>query len=317
MLGSVTSVLGESDDFHEALRADGIQGLLITGPGTFRARLTQITLHDLRLLAGAEHVSRIAFVVIPADKLLVSFAIDDRPAPIWGAMGMNVGELVTITAGQRVHTRTNGPSYWGAIRLSVENLIQYGFALSGAKLVIPPVARWRPGRMALKQLRRLHQAAVHRAKVRSEVFADAEAAHGLEQQVIHALVDCFAGPIEAETEADHWHCGILARFEDLIAADPLLGVAEISTTLGITHRVLSVCCKNHLGMGPHRYLRLQRMQLVRRALLSESPDAVNLSKVVRRYGWHDLDQFTANYRTFYGKTPSDTLRHGSPRGPRR
>jgi AraC-like DNA-binding protein len=314
MPGSITSVLSEPDDFYEALRLDGMQSLLVTGRGQFRARLTQITLHDLRLLAGDEHVSRIAFVAVPAHKLFVSFAIDDRPAAIWGAIEVSVGELVTIAAGQRVHTRTNGASRWGAIQLSVQNLIEYGSALIGADFVIPPLARWRPPRMALKRLVRLHQAAINRVKTRSEVLADAEVAHGLEQQVIHTLVDCFAGPIDAETEADYRHCGILARFEDLLAAEPLAGVPEIGTALGITHRILRDCCKNHLGMGPHRYLRLRRMQLVRRALLSVDPDTVNLSEIVKRYGWRDVDQFTANYRTLYGETPSGILRQGSRRG---
>jgi hypothetical protein len=52
MPGSVTSVFSEPYDFQAALREDGVLGMLITGGGPFRARLTQITLHRPRLLVS-------------------------------------------------------------------------------------------------------------------------------------------------------------------------------------------------------------------------------------------------------------------------
>jgi AraC-like DNA-binding protein len=86
------------------------------------------------------------------------------------------------------------------------------------------------------------------------VLADGEAAHGLEQQVIQALVECLsAGSVYGETEAAHRHRSILARFEDLLEADPLPGVADMCTALGISERTLRQCCKEHLGMGPGHY----------------------------------------------------------------
>ena len=50
--------------------------------------------------------------------------------------------------------------------------------------------RWRPPRAALRELRHLYQAAVRRDEARSDVLADLETAHGLEQQLTHALVEC-------------------------------------------------------------------------------------------------------------------------------
>ena len=52
MPGSVTSVFSEAEDFAAAMRAEGCPSLLIAGPGQFRARLTQVTLHRFRLSAG-------------------------------------------------------------------------------------------------------------------------------------------------------------------------------------------------------------------------------------------------------------------------
>jgi hypothetical protein len=71
MPGSVISLFSELDGFQAALREDDLLNLLVTGSGQFRTRLTQVKLHRMRLSAGDEYLSRIAFVAMPADTLIV------------------------------------------------------------------------------------------------------------------------------------------------------------------------------------------------------------------------------------------------------
>ena len=311
----MTSVFGEPEEFEAALRADGVLSLLVTGHGRFRARLTQITLHRLRLSAGDEYLPRIGFIAIPADTVLVSLPIGSGPSPVWGEMEMQASEIVTLGRGEQVYARTDGPCRWGAIQIPGEDLAQYARALSGAEFVVPPAARWRPRRAALRQLRHFHGAAVRRVEARSAVLADSEAAHGLEQQIIEALVECLtAGPVEEETRTAARHRAILARFEDLLQSEPLLGIADICAALGVSERTLRECCNKHLGMAPNRYRRLRGMQLVHRALRSGSPVASSVTAVARRYGFRDLGRFAANYQALLGELPSVTLRRGSHRG---
>jgi AraC family transcriptional regulator, ethanolamine operon transcriptional activator len=220
-----------------------------------------------------------------------------------------VGEMITLGPGQRVHATSDGSCQWGAFQLPVEEFVQYGRALRGAALDVPPVALWRPPRAALRQLRHLHQAAVRAAEARSGVLADSEAAHGLEQQVIHALVESLSpGPVAEETEAARRHRGILARFEELLEAEPPFSFIELGAALGVSRRVLRECCKKHLGMSPSDYRRLRGMQRVHRALRRENPGTATVSEVARRYGFRDLGGFAANYRALYGELPSATLR---------
>src|SRR5436309_7942931 len=132
MPSSATSVFGEAGDFEVALREEGSLGLLITGRGRFRARLTQVMLHRLRLSSAEEELPRIAFVAVPADLILVSLPISSRPAPIWGGIRMRAGEIMILGPGQRIHARTDGPSHSGAIWLPAQDLARYGRALIGA-----------------------------------------------------------------------------------------------------------------------------------------------------------------------------------------
>jgi hypothetical protein len=259
---SVASVFSNPEHFQAALSKDGVRSLLVIGQGQFRARLAQIALNQMGLAAGEEEFSRIAFVAVPADTVLVSFPIGDRPAPIWGGAEVRVGEMITLGPSQRIHARTEGPCHWGSIRLPSDDLVGYGRALRGAEFAVPQVARWRRPRAALRELRHFHQAAIRAADMRSRALADDQAAHGLEHQLIHALVECLsAGSGDEETEAARRHRDILARFEDLLQNQPFLDTAEICGTLRISEETLRQCCEQHLGMGPDHYrgLRGHRM----------------------------------------------------------
>ena len=115
MPGSTTSVFSEAGDFGATLRDEGCLGLLVTGAGEFRAWLTRVALHSLRLSAAEEHLSRTALVDVPAGMMLVALARGRAFAPFWGGVRLGADEIITLGAGQRLHMRTDGPCRWGSI----------------------------------------------------------------------------------------------------------------------------------------------------------------------------------------------------------
>lgn len=310
MPGGLTSVFGDFDDFQAAMSAEGVVGLLATGCGRFRARLTQLTLHRLWLAAGEEEMSRIAFIAVPPTCVLVSFPIGRAPSPVWGAIGAQAGEIITIAAGQRMHARSVGPCRWGTIRVLEQDLILYGRALIGTSFRIPPgIARWRPAPPTERALLQLHRAAIRMAEVRLPALADPAAAYGLEQQLLHALIDCMAaGRIEQETPATRRHRGLVVRFEELLQAGAFQSTADLCAMLGVSERLLRKCASELLGIALNRYLRLRRMQQVHGALRNVNPKSTTVSEIAGRHGFHDLGRFASNYRAVYGELPSATLR---------
>jgi AraC family ethanolamine operon transcriptional activator len=291
---------------------------LVTGRGAFRARLTQIALHRLRLSAAEEHLSRIAQVLVPAGMILVSLSIGSGPMPVWGGVRMRAGEIMTLGAGQPVHVRTDGPCRSAAIWLPAAEFFGYACSMTGETFSFPWAARWWRLRPATsRHLRQLHSAAIGLVEGRSKTPIGAQAAHGLEQQLIEALVECLskgraieAIPATAERQ------DTAARFETLLQTEleRAFRMAEICSTLGVSTRTLRLSCEEQLGMGPTEYIRRRRMQLVHRRLRHESNDAATVSAVARRYGFRALGGFAANYRALYGELPSVTLRRGSGQG---
>ena len=175
---------------------------------------------------------------------------------------------MTFGPGHRGHMRTDGPCRWCCIWFPAQDLLGYFLAITDLPLTISPDAQlWHPPPAARRCLLQLHAAAIGVARQRPETIVNAEAAHGMEQQLIEALVECLsAGPADEEVPARLRHQEIITRFEDLLRTQPTLRLPaeELAEAIGVSVRLLRICCKEILGMSPTSYARLRALYRVRR-----------------------------------------------------
>ena len=101
MPGSVMSVFSGPDDIEAALRNEVSVRLLITAYGQFRARLTQVELHRVRMSAVEQNLSLIGLLMVPPHQVLVSFPIGDQPAPVLGGIRPRNGEFMSFGPSHR------------------------------------------------------------------------------------------------------------------------------------------------------------------------------------------------------------------------
>jgi len=107
---------------------------------------------------------------------------------------------------------------------------------------------------------------------------------------------------------------IIARFLEFLTAHPNrpLYLPEICASIGVAERSLRAACKEHLGMGPIRYLTLRRLHLVRDALLRADASNTTVTRIALDHGFFELGRFSVAYRSLFRETPSETLqRNGS------
>jgi AraC-like DNA-binding protein len=309
---SVSAAFSEPEDFGAAMRVDGFLNLFVTTPRQFRAQLTRISLNEIRLAAVEERVSRIAFVAVPANLLVVTFPIGNETAPILSGMRMTRAEFIATGPGAQFHARTDGASRWGTICISAHGLSDLGAALvDGAFPILSGTRRWRPPARAARELRSLHSATMRMAVQHPQALVDAEAAHGLEQQLLHAVLECLSDMrTEHELQAPEGHRSTMLRFEQALqrANSKRLSMTEICAQLQVQERSLRHLCAEHLGMSPTAYDRLRRMWHVRQMLRGSTLPSERVSAVARNHGFNDLGRFATNYRQTFGELPSSTLR---------
>jgi AraC-like DNA-binding protein len=279
---STLSVFSEPDDFQAALNEGGCVDLTVTGHGEFRAHLSRITLHRMRLAAGQERQSRVAFICLPPRFVRVTLPMEPENSLMCNGIAIRQGEIITHSAGHCFHERTNGPCYWATMWILTNDLVAAGIAMNGTAFALPSgECRWRPTPDALRGLIGLHRDAIRATAAFPRLPVDDQAARGLEQQLLAALMECLAGkPLAQIDPARRRHAGIMMRFEEAIRTSPdkTPPLAEIRAALGVSESTLSLCCHAHLGVGPRKYLYLRRMRVANRALRDADHQAAWLQR---------------------------------------
>lgn len=129
------------------------------------------------------------------------------------------------------------------------------------------------------------------------------------QAVVEALVPAVGRPADVPLAA---RAALLRRAEGLMRANLAapLGAVDLCVALGASDRTLRLAFRERYGLGPMAYFKVLRLNAVRAALKDE-PTA-RVSSVARRYGFHHLGNFAADYRRAFGESPSETLGRSCP-----
>jgi len=224
---------------------------------------------------------------------------------------MEATNLIRLGENDEAHQLSNGQASLGVMSLPVEDMASLGgcdLSPPGDMLsVIPPPT-------AMARLQRLHAATAHLAETAPEIIANPDAARGLEQALLEAMVDCLGkGAVGEDSVAQRQHELIMRRFHRVLEEQPEQPsyITEICSAIGVSERTLQVCCQEQLGMGPKHYLLLRRLHLARRALRAAAPDGTTVTDIATRYGFWHLGRFAGEYRSLFAEAPTVTL-HRQP-----
>lgn len=95
--------------------------------------------------------------------------------------------------------------------------------------------------------------------------------------------------------------------------DQPLTLADLCQVAYVSRRSLIQGFRDHLGMGPMQYLKLQRLHSARRALLRSDPREATVTAVAAEFGFLNAGHFARDYQNLFGERPSVTLRRSGPR----
>ena len=312
MPSSAVHTFTDPDDYAAAIRAGAVE-LTVTRRGEFKAKLVRIDLRHVWMQRFSDNLPRIADVtsVIPG-RAYITFRT--RPGPSLMQGGVDIDQFTVLRHGlaPEYYQRTSGSASFGTMSLPLEDIASVAGAMSGLDLATPrdamPIT---PPPTAMERLQRLHAAAGDLADNAPEIIAKPDAAYGLEQALIEALVGCFDSREGRDNSlAQGQHAIVMRRFRRVVEENPEqpLYIPEMCEAIKVSDRTLRMCCQEHLGMGPKRYLLLRRMHLARRTLRQAAPDATSVTDTATRFGFWQLGRFSVEYQSLFGESPSATLR---------
>jgi AraC-like DNA-binding protein len=308
---SAVRTFSDPDDYAASIRRSMVE-MTVTARGQFTAKLVRIDLHRLLMQRASETLPRIWHCAAEPKRAYFTFRTHPGPSLFWGDAESQPSSIRRHIEHDAVFGRSSGLARHAAMSLPVEEMALLSATIGGCDLMPPKDSLTvTPAPHAMAKLQRLHAAAGRLAEDAPEVIAHPEAARGLEQALIEALVGCLADCEARETRlAQGQHAIVIRRFRRVVEENPTepLFIPEVCKAIRVSQRTLLNCCQEHLGMGPKRYLLLRRMHLVRRALRDAAPDTTSVTDMATRYGFWQLGRFAVEYQSLFGESPSATLR---------
>jgi AraC-like DNA-binding protein len=300
----------EPDDYAAAIRYSTTE-ITVTGRGRFAAKLIRVDLDRLSMQRFSDNLPRIAHSATASERAIISFRAEVGPPLFASGAELHPSAIVRHTRREEYHQRSSGSARFGTISLPVDDLAAVGEAMAKVDLTPPPDASLvAPSPSRMTRLQRLHAAVAQLAEDAPEIIAQPEAARGIEQTLIEAMVDCLTScEVRKNSLAQAQHAVVMRRFRRVVEENlehPLY-IPEICQAIGVSSRTLQACCHEHVGMGPKHYLLLRRMHLARRALREEAAEAVSVTEIATRYGFWQLGRFAVEYQSLFGESPSVTL----------
>jgi AraC family ethanolamine operon transcriptional activator len=89
--------------------------------------------------------------------------------------------------------------------------------------------------------------------------------------------------------------------------DMTVPISRLCRVVGLSERSLRNAFYSVHGMGPKRWMLIDRLEGVRRALSVARPP-VTITDIAIDHGFSELGRFAGSYREAFGESPSETLR---------
>ena len=304
------AVTADVDEFRALIRPIRNQ-LTFTAAGRFAATARTVNLHRLQMQGLQETLPRILEGDPNPRRHAISFYMEPGPPMMSKGAEVKYGAVALHNSRSIICYRLSGATRWGSVSLPLEDWPEIGTVAGRDLTPSADLPTMTPPEPAIARLRRLHAAAIHLGERAPELIASAEVAHGLEQNLIQAVVDCLGPPSAEEgTLAQRRHTTIIRRFRKALeeTVGKAIYVPEICVAIGVADRTLRQCCQEHFGMGPKRYLLLRRMHLANEVLRKAAPGEISVTDIATKFGFWELGRFAVYYRSVFGESPSATLR---------
>jgi len=89
-------------------------------------------------------------------------------------------------------------------------------------------------------------------------------------------------------------------------------IPELSAVAGVSQRTLEYAFRETYGVSPIAFVRLNRMNRLRRQLLISEPGSTSITEAASEQGFSELGRLAVEYRQLFGESPSTSLARRQP-----
>lgn len=148
---------------------------------------------------------------------------------------------------------------------------------------------------------------------RPEVLGSVRACQAIRNSILEAITElCTSSQQTYEVpRGEMQHAQIVHRVRRFLLenSDRSISVPELCTEFQVSRRTLQYAFDRVLGIGPNAYLKILRLNGVRRDLLRRDA-RISVQQAASDWGFWHYSQFAKDYRTLFDELPSATAKRG-------
>lgn len=138
----------------------------------------------------------------------------------------------------------------------------------------------------------------------------------LQYDLISAMLSNLMGqPDETSSVAPSYHHrkAVVTRVKDYLAAHPTdaVTISQLCDIAFVSRRTLQYSFESILGINPVKFIKMTRLNHIRRELKSPSSDKP-ISLIAANWGFFHPGQFGKDYKQLFGESPSQTVKRHRP-----
>lgn len=283
--------------------------------GPISARLVRAEIDRVAVIEVAEEVPAYVFRAdAPLGRATLLFATDPPAVTRWRGVPVADDTLVAYGPGAEHVGRSQGRLRSVSVHIPCDAIDAHAARLGHDLSLAPREARMlAPDPLALANLRQATSELLQIAATQEWLLDRPEIRRTQEDAILTSAV-LATSPAPARPEhAAISHRRAARRAIELLESHPdePVYLAEMCEAARVSERTLRSAFQRIYGVSPIRYLHLHRMRQARRALIAADPAHDRVSDVAQRHGFANLGRFAVEFRSLFGRRPSEVLR--SPR----
>jgi AraC family transcriptional regulator, ethanolamine operon transcriptional activator len=104
------------------------------------------------------------------------------------------------------------------------------------------------------------------------------------------------------------HMKLLDRALELfeLHGEDVVRIEDLCAATGVSERTLRNLFHKYLGMSPHRYMMMRRLDSIRSGICRAVPGDT-ITRICAQYGVWDFGRFSSQYRAYFGELPSRSM----------
>jgi AraC family ethanolamine operon transcriptional activator len=222
--------------------------------------------------------------------------------------GVSLGRRSVVEVGRDWELTSRGPLEFLGFGVRRDALEEVERRLAGGALAAPPLANRALPEAAASAISEVLGRRVQDALAGGPLAPEARGVLQGEFLRLAALLRSWGRLGNARVESYSRRRAAVRRVEEYLDAHERLlpSLADLCAVAGVSERTLEYAFREHIGLAPARYLRLRRLNGVRRELRAAGAAELRVTEVAMRWGFWQLGRFAGEYRAAFGELPSET-----------